>query len=351
MGESQNQLGLKIVGRLLGLAILLGAVVIGYRVIKVSYFNPRTDDASVRANIVGIAPQVSGALVQLNVADNQEVNEGDLLFVIDSQPYEAELARYQAELLLARSELQAMSNSISSATSEISARQAELELATTDVKRYEPLLKDRAIDAETVDEARTRQRTAQDRLLEAQQALQQQQNLLGQHGTLNARIGVAEANVRSAQIKLDYCRVRAPFKARVSNLNTSTGQYARAGEPLFALVDMRRWYVVANYRETFLPSIKPGMSVDIFLMAYPERLFHGKVQGVGWAVQGQDASTLGVLVEVKPNLNWVRFAQRIPVRIEIEEADPNLPYRMGMTAIVTIQGKRGNGPETAKRGL
>jgi len=349
MDEPKNALGLKVLGRLIGLAILLGAVAIGYRVIKVSYLCPRTDDAAVRANIVGIAPQVSGALVQLNVVDNQLVNEGDLLFVIDSQPYEADLARYQAELLLAQSELQAMSNSISSASSEIAARQADLDLAASDVRRYEPLLKDRAIDAETVDSARTRQRTAQDRLVEAQQALQQQQNLLGQHGTLNARISVAEANVRSSQIKLDYCRVRAPFKARVSNLNTSIGQYARAGEPLFALVDMRRWYVVANYRETFLPSIKAGMPVDIFLMAYPERLFHGKVQGVGWAVQGQDASSLGVLVEVKPNLNWVRFAQRIPVRIEIDDPDPNWPYRMGMTAIVTIQGPRG-GSAAANRG-
>src|SRR5262245_13536165 len=350
MGEGKDPLGLKLLGRLLGLAIVLGAAWMGYYVTRLNFRFPRTDDAMVRANIVGIAPHVSGALVQLNVVDNQEVNEGDLLCVIDPRLYEAELARFQANMCLARSELHAMSNSISSAVSEIAARQADLELATSDLRRYEPLLKDQAIDAVTVDQARTRQRTAEAQLREAQQALQRQQNLLGQHGSLNARIDAAEADVRSAQLDVDYCRVRAPFKARVSNLNISAGQYAREGEPLFALVDLRRWYVVANFRETFLSSIKPGQSVNVYLMAYPNRLFHGKVQGVGWAVQGQDATVAGMLADVKPTLNWVRFAQRIPVRIDIEDPDPQRPYRMGMTALVTVHGNEVVKPELTRSG-
>jgi multidrug resistance efflux pump len=350
MAETKDPLWLRYCGRLLGLAILIGAAGIGYHVTRINYLYPRTDDAAVRANIVGIAPHVSGALVQLNVVDNQEVNEGDLLFVIDSQPHEATLARFQADLLLARSELEAMSNSIDSAVSEVKARQAELELAAADLRRYVPLLKDQAIEAETVDTARTRQRTAQAQLLEAQQTLKQQQNLLGQHGTLNARISAAEADVRAAQINVDYCRVRAPFKARVTNLNTSAGQFARTGEPLFALVDTRRWYVVANFRETFLQSIKPGLAVDVFLMAYPQRPFHGRVQGVGWAVQGRDESPEGVLADIKPTLNWVRLAQRIPVRIDIEDPDPQRPYRMGMTAIVTIRPAAAMNPAPVRSG-
>src|SRR5262245_23102394 len=114
MSEGKDPAGLKLLGRLLGLAILLGAAGMGYYVTWLNFRFPRTDDAMVRANIVGIAPHVSGALVQLNVVDNQEVNEGDLLFLIDSKPYEAALKRFQANLLLAQSELEAMSNSISS---------------------------------------------------------------------------------------------------------------------------------------------------------------------------------------------------------------------------------------------
>lgn len=344
MSETREPTAARVIGRLFGVAILVGSVLAGYQVTRVNFLYPRTGDATVRANLVGIAPHVSGALVQLNVVDNQEVKEGDLLFVIDSRPYEAALVRAQAALLLARSELQGMSNSIASAVSEVKSREAELDLAASDLKRYEPLLKDQAIEAVTVDTARTRQRTAFAQLQEAQQALQRQQNLLGQFGSLNARISAADADVQAAQLNVDYCRVRAPFNARVANLNISVGQYARAGEPLFALVDTRNWYVLANFRETFLESIQPGHDVDVFLMAYPNRPLHGTVQGIGWAVQTQDASLVGALPDVKPALNWVRLAQRIPVRIQLDEPSTQQPYRMGMTAVVTVRPAGGRSP-------
>jgi multidrug resistance efflux pump len=324
-------------------------MVAGGYVNRLNFIYPRTDDASVSANLVGIAPHVSGSLVALNVTDNQEVEEGDLLFVIDSRPYEATLARAQADLLLAGSELHAMSNSIASAVSEVKARQAELELAAGDLKRYEPLLKEQAIEAITVDAAHTRQRTAQAQLDEAQQSLLRRQNLLGQIGSLNARISAADADVRAAQLDVDYCRVRAPFKGRVANLNMSVGQYARAGDPLFALVDTRRWYVMANFRETFVESIRPGLEVDVFLMAYPNRRFRGRVEGIGWAIRSQNDATTGVLPDVKPALNWVRLAQRIPVRIQLEDPDPQRPYRMGMTAVVTVRKDRDPNPPPVVR--
>src|SRR5262249_4337131 len=149
--------------------------------------------------------------------------------------------------------------------------------------------------------------------------------------------GVAQAELRSAQINLDYCRVAAPFPARVANLNISAGEFARQGEPLFALVDTRRWYVVANFRATFLPSIRAGQDVEVYLMPYPHRRFRGTVQGVGWAIRTQDSAPNGTLLEVKPELNWVRLAQRVPVRIELEPPDAQTPYRMGMTAVVTVR--------------
>jgi membrane fusion protein, multidrug efflux system len=343
-GESRH---LKIVGRLLGWAIILGAIAMGFYIAHVSYRFPRTDDAAVTANVIGIAPHVSGAVVELHVADDQQVNPGDRLFAIDPQPYEAAQARAKAALLLAESELQAMSNSIAAAVSTVNSRQAELQLATDDVKRYEPLLATQAIDAMTVDAARTRMRTAKAQLDEAQQNLLQQQNLLGQFGTLNARISAAEAELRAAQINLDYCRVSAPFPARVANLNISVGEFARQGDSVFALVDTRHWYVIANFRETFLPSIHPGEDVDVYLMPYPHRRFHGRVQGVGWAIQTPDSASNGTLINVKPTLNWIRLAQRIPVRIELDAPDPQTPFRMGMTAVVTIRPPSAADPAAA----
>jgi multidrug resistance efflux pump len=337
MDTQQDPLCLKIFGRMLGWAILLGAVVMGYHITRVTYLFPRTDDASVAANVVGIAPHVSGALVELKVVENQEVNQGDLLFAIDPRPYQARVDNAQAALLLARSDLQAMSNSISSAVSAVAVRKAELDLAASDLKHYEPLLKTYAIDELTVDTARMTVRTAQAKLQEAQQNLLQQQNLLGQYGSLNARIAAAESLLQSEQINLNYCSVYAPFPARVANLSISVGEYAVQGQPIFALVDTRQWYVVANFRETFLDSIHPGQDVDVYLMSYPHQRFHGTVQGIGWAIQTQDTAPNGTLLGVKPTLNWIRLAQRLPVRILLDASDPQHPYRMGMTAVLTVR--------------
>lgn len=325
------------VGRLLGLAIVAGAIAAGWYVSWVGYANPRTNDAEVRANLIGIAPHVSGPLMQLQVVDNQEVKAGDLLFVIDARPYQAVLANAEAALLLARAELQAMSNSVASALANVRVKEAELSLAEADLKRYEPLLKDQAIDAETVDTARTRQNTASAEVDASRQELLRQQSLIGQFGTLNARIGAAEADLQAAQLNVDYCTVRAPFDARIANLNIAVGQYAQAGQPIFALVDLNQWYVVANYRETFLNSLRPGLEADVFLMAYPGQTFRGTIQGVGWAVQSQEGAALGGLAQVKPDLNWVRLAQRIPVRIDLGKPSAQFPFRMGMSAVVTVR--------------
>ncbi len=346
MDTPQDPLWLKVIGRVLGWAIVIGAMAMGFHVTRLNYEYPRTDDAAVTANVVGIAPHVSGALTVLNVKDDQLVNPGDPLFTIDPRPYEATVARAKAALMLARSELQAMSNSISAAESMVKVRDAELSLAQSELRRYLPLLKTEAIDALSVDTARMGERTAEARLAAAQQDLQQQQNLLAQFGTLNARIAAAEAELQSEQINLDYCRVASPFPARVANMEISAGEFARQGEAIFALVDTRTWYVVANFRETFVDSIHAGQEVDVYLMAYPDRKFRGKVEGIGWGIQTEDSTPKGGLMLVKPTLNWVRLAQRIPVRIVLEAPDLKQPYRMGMTAVVTV--RKGTSPPGAQ---
>ena len=134
--------------------------------------------------------------------------------------------------------------------------------------------------------------------------------------------------------------MRAPFDAYVTNLNIAVGQYANRGQDIFALIDDRAWYVIANFRESFLPSIAPGMEVDVYLISYPNRRFRGRIQGVGWALFQANGATVGVLPAVQPTLNWVRLAQRFPVRIVLEERDPEHPFRMGQTAVVTVRGRR-----------
>ncbi|MEJ0090307.1 MAG: biotin/lipoyl-binding protein [Limisphaerales bacterium] len=341
---SENSWLTRLTGRLLGLAIILGSIVLVAYISREHYRQPRTNDANVRANIVGIAPNVAGQIVELNVVDNQEVNEGDVLFVIDPRPYEIELERSKANLLLTQTQISATSNAVTAAQMDIRRLEAENAYAADHVQRLEPLLAKKFVTTDDLQSARSTARSADASLAQARAELSRQENLLGQIDDINAYLKVSEAAVHSAELNLQYCRVRSPFKGRVTNLNISKGEYAKAGTQVFALVDTRHWYVMANFQETYLAAIQPGMEAEVYLMSYPNRKFHGRVQGLGWAIQSPDATTPGVLPTVEPTLNWTRLAQRIPVRIELEEGDAKQPYRMGMTAMVILRQGRDEQP-------
>jgi len=349
MGVALGSLLLKIIGRIVGLAIILGAIAAVVHVTRLNYRQPRTDDANVRANLVGIAPHVSGPIVELNVVDNQEVREGDPLFVIDPRPFEVEVERAKATLLLTQSETQALSNAIAAATAEVKRLEDESAYAGDHAKRLGSLVADKFVTQDRFEEAQVKQRSSLASLERARQELARQKNLLAQFGDVNARMKAAEAAVHGAELNLGYCRVYAPFTARVTNLNISKGEYARAGQQVFTLVDIRAWYVIANFQETYLDSIRPGMEVDVYLMSYPNRRFHGTVQGLGWAIAPEDGANVGGLPNVQRTLNWVRLAQRIPVRIKLQDPDPEHPYRMGMTAVVTVHG--GDNRDTSAAGV
>jgi membrane fusion protein, multidrug efflux system len=332
-------LALRFAARLIGAAIVVSALAATVWVLALNRRYPRTDDAYVRANVVGIAPHVSGPIVELPVSDNQAVSQGDLLFAVDARPYEAALQKARGDLALTESEIAAQQNAIGAAQADVTRREAEAAYAADYVRRLEPLLGRKFVTSDKVEDARAKQRAATAALAEAHHQLERARNLLAQVGELNARREVARAVVRQAELNVEYCRVRAPFDALVTNLNIAVGEYARQGQQVFALIDRRNWYVLANFRETFLDSIRPGMEADVFLPSYPQRRFRGIVQGTGWAIYQTNGATVGVLPAVQPTLNWVRFAQRFPVRIALTEADPKRPFRMGATAVVTIRGR------------
>ena len=329
---------LRILGRLIGLAIVLAGIAAAVMAARTSTGNPRTDDAYVTANVIGVAPHVEGPLVQLNVVDNQPVEEGDLLFLVDPRPYEAELERARGELILAQAEVGGIEQAIAAARAEVARLRADTAYARTHAGRLEPLLGGRFISADQYQEAATKARSLDAAVQHAQSQLAQQEQLLAQQGDVNGRLETAKARVRLAELNVEYCYVRAPFKALVTNLNISVGDYAHVGERVFALVDRRMWYVLGNFRETLLPAIKPGMEARVNLVGDPGRTFHGVVQGIAWSVLSPSGQTVGVLPKVDPTLNWARLAQRLPVRIILDAPPPDAPFRMGMTAVATITG-------------
>ena len=354
----------KILAQRIGLVIILGAVAVAIAAFWVYAHRPQTDDATLRANFIGIAPHASGHIVELLVKDNQYVKEGDLLFVIDPRPYEDAVALAKAQLVLAHKQVDAAEKALKTAdatiaraeaqqaASEATVRRAEAEFKDADdhLKRVEPLLQKEFTTTDQVEAARTRQVIAAAAVEEAQKGLaaaiagvaqakaerQRAEDAIGQEGDINGHIAAAEAQLREAELNLGYCRVKAPFSGRIVNLNISLGEFARTGVDLFTLVDTRTWFVVANFRETQLKHIQEGAPAEIYLQFKGGKRFHGKVVGLAWAVVPEDGSSAMGLPNVPRNLDWVRLAQRFPVRIQVE--DPDDSFRVGASAVVTVTG-------------
>jgi len=331
---------LHVAGRITGLSIVVGAIVVGLYVLRLYYVYPRTDDAYVRANVVGVAPHVSGPIVELPIHDNQHLAKGALLFVVDPRPYQAALERAEASLALTNLQIDALKDAIHSAEARQNQLAADAAYDKQYLNRIVPLLARHFVTANDVFNARSRVAAAQAAVENAQSEVRKAQNELGQYGDFNARRKAAAAALYNAKLNVQYCYVRAPFDAYVTNLNIAVGQYANEGRQVVSLVDNREWYVMANFRENFLDHIRPGMRVEVYLLSYPNRRFAGRVQEAGWALYQENGATVAGLPQVEPTLNWVRLSQRFPVRIVLENRDPQRPFRMGQTAVVTVQGFR-----------
>jgi multidrug efflux system membrane fusion protein len=334
-----RNLARRIVGRTLFAAVIIVDLVLGGYVLRLYYLHPRTDDAYVRANVVSVAPQVSGTIVELPVRDNQHVKAGDLLFVVDPRPYQAELDLAEARLVLTDLQIGALNYAIGAAQAREKRAEADADYDRQYLARIVPLEKEDFVTANEVADARSKLAAARAAVEQARSETGQAEKQLGQLGDINARRAEAEAEVYKAKLNVGYCRVRAQFDSYVTNLNIAVGQYANQGREVMSLVDNRTWYVIANFRETFLPYIATGMTAQVYLLGYPNRRFRGVVEGVGWALYQENGATISGLPNVAPTLNWVRLAQRFPVRITLLGDDPRFPFRMGATAIVTIEGR------------
>ena len=374
--DSDTKTQSRTLGRMVSIAIVIAAVVLGVIVLYQVNYHPRTDDAEVSANFIGIAPQVEGLLIRLNVVDNQLVKKGDLLYEIDERPYQYALERVLSEqgalegqisderrriaaLVSAVSVSQANIHSaeadVASAERAVNRQRAEWTYASNNLHRLEPLLTKQFVTVDQVDRARTSEIAEAEALRQTESRLQFSQAALNsslaqheqtQHAVttleplVNQR-GAMAAAVKNAQYNLTNCRVYAPFDARVTNLTISEGAYAHVGQQMFTLIDARTWWAIGNFREGQLQSITPGMRADVYVLSKPNVRFSGVVDSIGFGVT-PDPDVIGTLQpglpDVQRTLNWVHLASRYPVRVRVEDPTPEL-FRVGESAVVTIRGR------------
>ena len=365
----------RLLSRRLTIGFALASLVLGAVTLYRANHYPRTDDAAVFANFIGIAPQVDGPVIRLNVRDNQFVKKGELLYEIDERPYQYALERAISEQGALEGQISDERRKIAALVSAVSVSQANIRSAEADVAssgravnrqraewtyasnnlhRLEPLLTKQFVTVDQVDRAKTSELAESEALRQAESRLQFSQAALNsaiaqheqtQHAVttleplVNQR-GAKGAAVKNAQYNLTNCRVYAPFDARVTNLTISEGAYAHMGQQLFTLIDARTWWAIGNFRESLLRRITPGMRADVYVLSRPDLRFSGVVDSVGFGVT-PDPDIIGTLQpglpDVPRTLNWVHLASRYPVRVRVSDPPSDL-FRIGESAIVTIRG-------------
>ena len=324
---------------LLALAGLLVTVVLATRRIDQ---RPRTDDAYLQADLVHLAPDVSGRIIELDVRDNQAVRKGDVLFRIDPEPYRmrADQARatvqgLEAKLALTADQVAAQTSKAGAAERGIGSADAQRALASSTLGRLEPLLGRGFVTAQQVDQARTTQRTAQIALQQAQLQADEARQAITNTKPTEAELEGARATLALAERDLNKTVVRAPCDGRITALDIAAGEFAATGHPLFTIIDTEHWYAIGNFRETDLAGMEPGQRATVYVMAQPSRPLRGEVDSLGWGVASDVSATVGGLPHVERTLNWVRIAARFPVRILLE-APPDDLMRFGATAVIVI---------------
>jgi RND family efflux transporter MFP subunit len=272
---------------------VMAAVLVGWWLWNFYTLSPWTRDARVLGNIVEVAPDVSGLITAIGVVDNQKVAKGDTLFIIDRERF-----------VLAVEEAQA----------NVAQSQSTLKLAQDNADRDAQVIRSdpSAISAETAETSRTKASEAA------------------------AALRLAQSRLATAKLNLERSTVHSPVNGFVTNLTATVGDYATRGTGVLALVDNDSFYVYAYFMETKLPAIRTGSEAEVKLMA-GGTVLRGTVQGLSRAIANPTTARGGLLASVDPNFEWIRLAQRIPVRIALKEVPAGVELVAGMSATVVVR--------------
>lgn len=330
-------------GVVFGASAMVVALALGLVTVERLDRRPRTDDAYLQADVVHMAPDVSGRVVELKAQQNQAVRSGDILLVIEQEPYRLKVAQAVAQVRMLEASLDDTAKQVASqaaraeaAESNILSAETALAQSTTTLARLQPLLARGYVSAETVDQARTSQRAAQIALVQTKQQAQAARTSVLSTKPTEEQLASARASLALAERDLRLTVVRSPCDGRVTGLETSAGEYASAGRPLFTIINTEQWYAVGNFREIDLAGLAVGQRALVYALSDPNRPMGGVIDGLGWGVVPDEGSSSTSLPRVPRSLNWVRIAQRFPVRIRLDPPPGDI-VRVGASAVVVVE--------------
>jgi multidrug resistance efflux pump len=324
------------------------AVILGWAMWDAYMATPWTRDATVRASVVMMAPEVSGRIVELLVTDNQYVRKGDLLMVIDPTNYAIAVSQAEASVRQAQASVQTIDAQMIVQEAQINASRAQLDqvqaglaFAQKQASRYQDLAQKGAGTVESAQQfaAQQAQQQASVRSAEANLELAQRQveSQRAQRLSAEATLAQTQAQLRQAQANLQRTRILSPVDGYVTNLLAELGNFVNVGSNAISLVDAQSYWVDGYFEETNLAPIREGNAAQIKLMGHTQ-ILRGHVDSIARAISVSNAqpNNQGVAT-VNPIFTWVRLAQRIPVRIHIDEVPPHIILSAGMTATVEIE--------------
>lgn len=284
----------KILKFLLSSLIILAAVAVALWNYWDYVTNPWTRDGQVRAQVIQITPRVSGPIVNLPIIDNQFVKAGDLLFKIDPRTFQAAVKQSRADLRTAR---------VKAVNAKEDAERAER------IRKMNP-------GAMSVQELETKKN----------EQLEAESSVFG-----------AEAALEKANLNLEFTQVKAPVDGYVTNLNLRLGSQAVENQAALALVDINSYWIVGFFKENYIANMRKGDRAIVTLMTYPDTPLEGRVHSLGWGIAQDDGSTgFDLLPTISATFEWVRLAQRVPVRIHLLEVPEGVKLRVGTTVSVLV---------------
>lgn len=327
--------------------------------------NPWTRDGQVRAEVIQVTSRVSGPIVYLPIRDNQFVKKGDLLLEIDPRTFQASVDLARAQLDETGDNVQALVRQVEIATAGVNASQASIAQAQATIEQLKAtitknkseynrkleLLPKQATSQRSVESAKASYEVSLQKKVSAEAALRQShatlaesegslaeaQAKLGAVGESNSQVRASVASLKQAELNLEFTQVRASVDGYVTNLNLRLGSQAVANQPLLALVDVNSYWVNGFFKENTIADIESGDRAVVTLMTYSDRPIEGKVDSIGWGIAQQDGSTgYELLPSINPTFEWIRLAQRVPIRIHLEDVPEDIKLRVGTTCSVLV---------------